>query len=147
MARGRSDIAELGKQTRWSADNPPKGAGRKKPIIKEIDAMPKEARLECYKMLHTALRMPDLRAAKEYLNEKIGEKGDCPYGAVLQIAVKGLAGDKGFEYMMALMDRLFGKPIQSTEIVGDLRVEQARNLTPEEAAEVMAALEKLKGGE
>lgn len=139
------EMRKLGEGTQFKKGQSGNPQGRPKSLINTIEKMPRDARVRCYDMLHTALLMPDLKSTEKYLRDKVGE--GVEYGCIAEIAIRELRGDKGFDCLMKIMDRLFGKPIQSTEIVGDLRVEQARNLTPEEAAEVMAALERLKGGE
>ena len=138
-------MRKLGEATQFKKGQSGNPEGRPKSLVNVIEEMPRDARVRCYTMLHSALLMPDLKSAEKYLRDKVGE--GVEYGCIAEIAIRELRGYKGFDCLMTIMDRLFGKPIQSTEIVGDLRVEQARNLTPEEAAEVMAALEKLKGGE
>ena len=72
--------------------------------------------------LWTAISQKDVRSAKEYLEKCADELPEC--GFALQIAVKALMGNKGWDALMDIYDRLFGKPRQTTEIDGTF------NLTP-----------------
>ena len=73
-------------------------------------------------VLWTAISQKDVRSAKEFLERCADELPEC--GFALQIAVKALMGNKGWDALMDIYDRLWGRPRQTTEIDGTF------NLTP-----------------
>jgi hypothetical protein len=97
-------------------------AGRPPLPSNVIKSMPRDARVKAYDALWTAMSLPDIASAKEYLEKAAEDMPEC--GLVLQVAAKALSGPKGWEALMDIYDRLFGKPKQTTEIEGGL------NLTP-----------------
>lgn len=97
-------------------------AGRTPLFCNVLKNMPAEAQEMAMSALWTAISQKDVRSAKEYLEKTAEELPEC--GFALQIAVKALMGNKGWDAMMDIYDRLFGKPRQTTEIDGTF------NLTP-----------------
>ena len=97
-------------------------AGRPPAVSNVIKSMPRDAREKAYDALWTAISCQDVTSAKKYLEKAADELPEC--GFVLQLAAKSLMGPKGWEALMDIYDRLFGKPKQTTEIEGGL------NLTP-----------------
>lgn len=89
--------------------------GRPKKMVTAIKSLPKDMQEKVYGVLAFALTLPDETSAKEYLKQQEGELGK--YGFVMQIAVKQLTRDGwGFQAMMDIMDRLYGKPRISAEV-------------------------------
>ena len=89
--------------------------GRPKKLVNVIKGLPKDMQEKVYGVLAFALTLPDETTAKAYLNEQSGELGK--YGWVLQIAIKHLCKDGwGWNALMDIMDRLYGKPRISAEV-------------------------------
>lgn len=89
--------------------------GRPKKMVNAIKALPRDMQEKVYGVLAFALTLPDEATAKTYLHQQSGELGK--YGFVLQIAIKQLTKDGwGFNAMMDIMDRLYGKPRISAEV-------------------------------
>lgn len=89
--------------------------GRPKKLVNVIKKIPKDMQEKVYDVLAFALTLPDETSAKKYLQSQEGELGQ--YGFVLQIAIKQLLKDGwGFNAMMDIMDRLYGKPKVSADI-------------------------------
>lgn len=89
--------------------------GRPKKMVNAIKALPKDMQEKVYGVLAFALTLPDEATAKRYLHQQSGELGK--YGFVLQIAIKQLTKDGwGFNAMMDIIDRLYGKPRISAEV-------------------------------
>lgn len=89
--------------------------GRPKKLVTAIKGLPKDMQQQVYGVLALALTMPDMASAKKYLECKQGELGK--YGIVLQVAIKQLNKEGwGFNAMMDIMDRLYGKPRISAEV-------------------------------
>lgn len=90
-------------------------AGRPKRLCNVIKGLPDDMQVQVYKVLAYALTLPDEQTAKAYLQHQSGELGK--YGFVLQIAIKQLCKDGwGFNALMDIMDRLYGKPRISAEV-------------------------------
>ena len=89
--------------------------GRPKKMVNAIKGLPTDMQEKVYGVLAFALTLPDEATAKTYLQQQSGELGK--YGFVLQIAIKQLTKDGwGFNAMMDIMDRLYGKPRISAEV-------------------------------
>ena len=89
--------------------------GRPKKLVNVIKKIPKDMQEQVYSVLAFALTLPDEQAAKKYLENKQGELGQ--YGFVLQIAIKQLLKEGwGWNALMDIMDRLYGKPKMSADI-------------------------------
>ena len=89
--------------------------GKPKKLVNAIKGLPKDMQEKVYGVLAFALTLPDEASAKDYLKHQEGELGK--YGFVLQIAVKQLTKEGwGFNAMMDILDRLYGKPRISAEV-------------------------------
>ena len=89
--------------------------GRPKKLVTAIKSLPADMQEQVYGVLAFALTLPDMESAKKYLECKQGQLGK--YGIVLQVAIKQLNKDGwGFNAMMDIMDRLYGKPRISAEV-------------------------------
>lgn len=89
--------------------------GRPKKLVNVIKKIPKDMQEKVYDVLAFALTLPDETSAKKYLESKQGELGQ--YGFVLQIAIKQLLKEGwGWNALMDIMDRLYGKPKMSADI-------------------------------
>ena len=89
--------------------------GRPKKLVNVIKKIPKDMQEKVYDVLAFALTLPDETSAKKYLESQQGELGQ--YGFVLQIAIKQLLKDGwGWNALMDIMDRLYGKPKMSADI-------------------------------
>jgi hypothetical protein len=96
--------------------------GRPPLLCNVLKNMPAEAQEMAMSALWTAISQKDVRTAKEFLEKSAEELPEC--GFALQIAVKALMGNKGWDALMDIYDRLWGRPRQTTEIDGTF------NLTP-----------------
>ena len=108
--------------TQFKAGQSGNPAGRQPFLCNVLKSMPAEAQEMAMSALWTAISQKDVRSAKEYLEKCADELPEC--GFALQIAVKALMGNKGWDALMDIYDRLFGRPRQTTEIDGTF------NLTP-----------------
>lgn len=89
--------------------------GRPKRLVNVIKKLPSDMQEKVYDVLAFALTLPDENAAKEYLKSQEGELGQ--YGFVLQIAIRQLLKEGwGWNALMDIMDRLYGKPKMSADI-------------------------------
>lgn len=89
--------------------------GRPKKLVTAIKSLPADMQEQVYGVLAFALTLPDMESAKKYLECKQGQLGK--YGLVLQVAIKQLNKEGwGFNAMMDIMDRLYGKPRISAEV-------------------------------
>ena len=89
--------------------------GRPRKLVSAIKSIPKDMQEKVYAVLAYALTLPDMASAKKYLQCQEGELGK--YGFVLQIAVKQLCKEGwGWNALMDIMDRLYGKPRISAEV-------------------------------
>ena len=89
--------------------------GRPKKLVNAIKGVPKDMQEKIYAVLAFALTLPDEKAAKKYLESQEGELGK--YGFVLQICIKQLTKEGwGFNALMDILDRLYGKPRISAEV-------------------------------
>ena len=89
--------------------------GRPKKLVNVIKKIPKDMQEKVYDVLAFALTLPDEASAKKYLESQQGELGQ--YGFVLQIAIRQLLKEGwGWNALMDIMDRLYGKPKMSADI-------------------------------
>ena len=89
--------------------------GRPKKIVTTLKKLPRDIQEKVYGILAFTLTLPDEKTAKEYLTKQEGELGE--YGFVLQIAIKQLTRESmGFQALMEILDRLYGKPRISAEV-------------------------------
>ena len=103
-----------GRHTQFSSTNQPKNRGRK-PKLKNL---PDNAREKVMEALYYALSLPDKETAIAYLNKKADELPE--FGFLIQMYAKGMNGKNGIAYLSDLLDRLFGKPKQVTDINADI---------------------------
>jgi hypothetical protein len=96
--------------------------GRPPLLCNVLKNLPADAQEKAYSALWTAMSQPDVKSAKEFLEKSAEELPEC--GFALQVAVKALMGNKGWDALMDIYDRLWGRPRQTTEIDGTF------NLTP-----------------
>lgn len=95
---------------RFTSENQPAGRGRK-PGLKSI---PADARDKVFAALYHALTLPDQKTAAEYLNKTAEELPE--FGYLIQVYAKGMMGKSAGFYTSDILDRLFGKPKQTTEM-------------------------------
>lgn len=95
---------------RFTSDNQPPGY-KKKPKLRSI---PPDAREKVYAALYYALTLPDQKTAAEYLNKTAEELPE--FGYLIQVYAKGMMGKTAGIYTSDILDRLFGKPKQVSEI-------------------------------
>ena len=88
----------------------PPGAGRRR----KLKNIPENARDKVYAALYHVLTLPDKAAAEEYLKQTAKELPE--YGNLIQVYTRGLLGNNGALVAEQILDRLFGKPTQSTDI-------------------------------
>lgn len=89
--------------------------GRPPKLKNAIKKLPKDMQEKVMGVLAFALTLPDTHSAKKYLEYQSGELGE--FGFVLQVAIKQLTKEGwGFNAMMDIMDRLYGKPRISAEV-------------------------------
>lgn len=89
--------------------------GRPRKLSKAIKSIPPDAQEKIYAILFTAMTFKNVREATAYIQSQ--DSTDFKYGFILQIAVKTLAGKNGWLALNDILDRLFGKPRQSAEIM------------------------------
>lgn len=95
---------------RFTADNQPvKRTGPRK-----LKSIPPDAREKVYAALYHALTLPDQKTAAEYLNKTAEELPE--FGYLIQVYAKGMMGKTAGIYTSDILDRLFGKPKQVSEI-------------------------------
>lgn len=89
--------------------------GRPPKLKNAIKKLPKDMQEKVMGVLAFALTLPDTNSAKKYLEYQSGELGE--FGFVLQVAIKQLTKEGwGFNAMMDILDRLYGKPRISAEV-------------------------------
>lgn len=95
---------------RFTVDNQPDGRGRK-PGLRSI---PKNARDKVYAALYHAITLPDQKTAAEYLNKTAEELPE--FGYLIQVYAKGMMSKNAGMYTADILDRLFGKARQTTDL-------------------------------
>ena len=118
MAYNPKSLLNLKRLPKGQSGNP---AGRQQKLANAIAGIPPDAQKKVYDVLHHALALPNVNAAKEYLE---GEAQACigEYGFLLQIAIRSLMGKTGWLTANDILDRLFGKPKQTTQLSGGISV-------------------------
>lgn len=90
-------------------------AGRPPKIANAWKTIPKDAQRKLYGVLYHAISLGSVDAAKKYLEEtNAAEPGQ--YGIVLEVAIKSLGGQYGWQTLCDIYDRLFGKPRQQSDV-------------------------------
>lgn len=97
-------------------------AGRPKSLANQIGEIPKDAQKKVYEVLHHALALPNKKAAQQYLVSQEVEDQLGEYGFLLQVALLALIGKQGWLTACDILDRLFGKPKQTTTLSGNLSI-------------------------
>lgn len=106
-----------GNKYRFSKENQPKGkTGRQARLCNQIGAIPKDAQQRMYSILYKATTFNSREEAISFLKD---EKDKGEYGFILELAINALGGRNGWQVLMDIMDRLFGKPKQITENYND----------------------------
>lgn len=106
-----------GNKYRFTKDNQPKNkTGKQARLCKQIGTIPPDAQKKMYAILHKATTFNSKEEAVRYMQEE-KEKGE--YGFILELAIHSLYGRNGWQVLMDIMDRLFGKPKQITENFND----------------------------
>ena len=84
--------------------------GRPRSLAHIVKEMPLEAQTDIYGVLYHAISLRNENEARAYLEHMNNDPKMGQYGIVLQLAIKQLTGPRGWETLMDIMDRLFGKP-------------------------------------
>lgn len=115
MAKGKLSEKQLANLKPCKPGETHNPNGRPKKLVNAIKGLPKDMQVKVYGVLAFALTLPDETTAKQYLMAQTGSLGK--YGFVLQIAIRQLCKDGwGFNAMMDILDRLYGKPRISAEV-------------------------------
>lgn len=99
---------------RFSKDYQPDNNGRKKKLKNIIKSIPKDAQEKIFDVLFTAISQPSRTEAIRLIKEREDELGE--YGFVLQIAITALAGENGMAAVETILDRIFGRPAQRSDV-------------------------------
>lgn len=102
----------------FSSENQPTPEQRAKGRRPKIKGIPADAQQKVYAALYHALTLPDQATAMDYLSRRAKQLPE--FGYLIQIYAKGMMGKNGILYVGDILDRLFGKPIQSQELHHDL---------------------------
>jgi len=87
-------------------------AGPRKLAINILKDIPQDSKERVYRVLHTALMQPTGEEALKYLREH----RSMEYGIVFEVYTRELTGDRALTALESLMDRLYGKPRQQTDV-------------------------------
>ena len=102
---------------RFTTDyQPAKKNGRPPKLCNQIGNIPKDAQQRMYSILYKATTFNSREEAISFLKD---EKDKGEYGFILELAINALGGRNGWQVLMDIMDRLFGKPKQITENYND----------------------------
>lgn len=116
MSRPKEDILKDGMATRWKKGEAPKSPGRPPFLKNVIKAMPPDAKEKVGLMMWTALTMKDTEEALAYF-KGIKESGAAPEcGIVLELCIKGLSSQQGWQTLRDIYAILFGTPRQSADV-------------------------------
>lgn len=107
---------EKGNKYRFTKDRQPEKNGRPPKLSNQIGNIPPDAQKRMYAILHKATTFNSKDEAIKYFKE---EKDKGEYGFILELAINALYGKNGWQVLMDIMDRLFGKPRQITENYND----------------------------
>jgi len=110
-------------------------AGRPKSLANQIAEIPKDAQKRVYEVLHHALSLPNKKAAQQYLVSQEVEDSLGEYGFLLQVALLALIGKQGWLTACDILDRLFGKPKQTTTLSGNLSLGEKPTIAFGESSE------------
>ena len=102
---------------RFTKENQPKkNNGRPQKLSNQIGVIPKDAQQRMYSILYKATTFNSREEAISFLKD---EKDKGEYGFILELAINALGGRNGWQVLMDIMDRLFGKPRQINENYND----------------------------
>ena len=88
--------------------------GRPRSLALAVGEIPQDAQVRIYRVLHRAISMQSADEASKYLKDEGERFGE--YGYILQIALKALNGNNGWQALNDILDRLFGKPKQTADL-------------------------------
>lgn len=97
---------------KFSSTYQPNNNGRPRKVDTAIRGIPKDAQQLIYEQLHRALECSTKAEAVELLKSHTTER----YGFVFELAVYHLNGKNGWQTFSDILDRLFGKPRQTSEV-------------------------------
>lgn len=86
--------------------------GRPPSLTKRIKELPADAQKDIYGILFEAMTYENVTEAVAFL-EKDARLGK--YGFIKQLTIKSLTGKNGWQTLMDILDRLFGRPKQTNE--------------------------------
>jgi len=112
MPYNPKSLLNLRRPKKGESANP---AGRPKTLAGAIKSIPRDAQVRVHEVLHHALALPNVKAAERYLKSEEVQAALPDYGFLLQIAVRSLMSKQGWLTAMDILDRLFGKPKQTTQ--------------------------------
>ena len=107
---------EKGNKYRFGKDRQPTKRGGPVKLSSQIAAIPADAQKRMYAILYKATTFNSREKAISFLKD---EKDKGEYGFILELAINALGGRNGWQVLMDIMDRLFGKPKQITENYND----------------------------
>jgi hypothetical protein len=107
---------EKGNKYRFGKDRQPTKRGGPVKLSSQIATIPADAQKRMYAILHKATTFNSKDEAIKYFKE---EKDKGEYGFILELAINALYGKNGWQVLMDIMDRLFGKPRQINENYND----------------------------
>ena len=107
---------EKGNKYRFGKDRQPTKRGGPVKLSSQIATIPADAQKRMYAILHKATTCNSKDEAIKYFKE---EKDKGEYGFILELAINALYGKNGWQVLMDIMDRLFGKPRQINENYND----------------------------
>lgn len=119
MPYNKKSLLNLKRNPKGISGNP---SGRPKKLASTIASIPPDAQKKVYDVLHHALALPNVNAAKEYLESEETQACIGEYGFLLQIAIRSLMSKTGWLTANDILDRLFGKPKQTTQLSGGISV-------------------------
>ena len=118
MAYNPKSLLNLKSFKKGRSGNP---IGRPSSLANQIKSIPKDAQVKVYEVLHHAISLPNVNAARKYLESDEVQEGLGEYGFMLQIALKSLISKSGWITVCDILDRLFGTPHRS--ITADLSLD------------------------
>lgn len=117
MPYNKKSLLNLKRVPKGQTGNP---NGRPRKLSNTIESIPPDAQKKVYDVLHHALALPNRPAAERYFKEQEAELGE--YGFLLQVALNALMSKTGWLTANDILDRLFGKPKQTTQLSGGISV-------------------------
>ena len=90
-------------------------AGRPKGLFRTFDKLSPESRNKVNEALWTALQMGSCAKATEYLDKMQKEDPDRECGIILELCIKGLNSNNGWNIFYQMYCLLFGTPKQQVD--------------------------------